>query len=179
MPMPNRAKLFPRGYSGGQAESVRTHTQRGGDSEVVKLWDAYTDPQNHSELWTFRRWAIRVAHQMFHENGLNWFITQDTNPMVHEYNYQFLIDTLRFIGTGRRQISIHAWPDLVSNHPVKGLNDVSTRHAIADTLKDLGNTTDVDALIQMWCSREGGFDDMVCTLNILFGDLPLKVTADE
>jgi len=174
MGMPNKTKVFPRGYSGGQQQNDPTHRNRGGDPRVTDLWRQYTSPNNQSSAWSFRRKAIMVAKQML-AGRPNWFIQQDTNELVREYNYQFLIDTLRFIGTGKRRISIHAWPDLLSNHPVAGLNDVSERHEIADVFEQLKLTTSIEAMLQLWCSHPHGFDDMVCTLNLLFGDLPLKV----
>lgn len=174
MAMPNRVKLFPRGYSGGQSSNDPTHTTRGGDPIVTQLWEQYTSPNNQSTAWSFRRQVIQAAKRLL-SGRPNWFVKQDTNKLVKAYNYQFLLDTLRFIGTGRRRISIHAWPDLLSNHPIEGLDDVQERHDIADVFTQLGLTTSIDALIQMWCRHPHGFDDMVCTLNLLFGELPMKV----
>lgn len=178
MVMPNRAKVFPRGYSGGQADSQPVHRTREGDPDVTRLWNQYTSPNNQSTAWSFRREVIAQAKRLL--NGTpNWFLCQDVNPLVKEYNYQFLIDTLRFIGKGQRRISIHSWPTLLSNHPVEGLDDVRERHEIADIFEQLGLTTSVTALIQMWCTHPHGFDDMICTLNLLFGDLPVRVDQDD
>lgn len=173
MAMPNAVKLFPRGYSGGQSPFKSRYTTRGGDLIINELWDRYTSPLNQSTMWSFRKRVIKAAKRLL-AGRPNWFITQDENPWVAEYNYQFVVDTLRFIGTGRRRMSVHTWRELVRHAPEDGLSVASERHDIADMFTKLDLTTSVDALIQMWCSRPKGFDDMVNTLYLLFGDLPVR-----
>jgi hypothetical protein len=177
MAMPNHVKMFPRGYSGGQSRAKPVHSNREGDPEITALWKQYCEPVNNSTSWQFRRLVLGCAKRLLGGRP-NWFLSQDPNPWVLAYNYQFVIDTLRFIGTGRRRISIHAWPDLLSNYPKNELPDVSNRHEIADTFTQLALTTSIDALLQLWCSHPKGFDDMICTLNLLFGDHPLKIESD-
>lgn len=176
MSMPNRVKIFPRGYSGGQSTRDASHAPREGDPEINRLWQQYTSPNNQSTTWAFRRQVIQAAKRLL-SGRPNWFLSQDYNPHIRDYNYQFVLDTLRFIGTGRRRISIHAWPDLVSNYPVDGLDSVSERRDIADAFERLALTTSIDALIQLWCQQRKGFDDMICTLNILFGGIPIRLNS--
>lgn len=174
MAMPNSVKVFPRGYSGGQSQTTDRHTTRMGDERINTLWEQYTSPENYSETWEFRRLVIQSAKRLL-SGRPNWFLSQDQNPMVMEYNYHFVLDTIRFIASGYRRISIHAWPDLLTNHPKAAIDGVRERHEIADVFEELALTTSADAIIQAWCSHPHGFDDMVCTLNLLFGDLPLRV----
>lgn len=174
MAMPNNVKVFPRGYSGGQSKAGPTHRTREGDPVVNQLYDQFTAPVNNAKMWSFQRRVVQTAVRLFSGRD-NWFMAQDRNPMVQQYNYQFLIDTLRFIGTGRRRIPIHAWPDLLSNYPVEGLDDVAERHDVASVFVDLGLSTSSDALIQMWCQRPNGISDLMYTLHLLFGDVPVKI----
>lgn len=169
----NAVKVFPRGYSGGQSRNQSNFTNRGGDAEMSELWAVYSAPNNQSTGWSFRKRVLKTAKRLLTDNS-NWFIAQDKNPNVVEYNYQFVVDTLRFIGTGRRQININAWGDLVSHAPTGGLKGVSERHEIADIFRTLQLTTSVDALIQLWCSHPKGFDDLINSINILFGDISVS-----
>jgi hypothetical protein len=177
MAMPNAVKLFPRGYSGGQAQSRARFTERGGDEEISALWERYTSPLNQSTQWSFRAKVIGAAKRLLSGNR-SWFLSQDQNPYVAEYNYQFVIDTLRFIATGRRRLSVHAWRDLVSHAPASGLASVEERHAIADAFETFKLNTSVDQLLQLWLAQPGGFDDLINTLNILFGDIHIRVDHD-
>lgn len=175
MPMPNRAKVFPRGYSGGQSDSQPVHQTREGDKAITQLWRQYTSPENHTTAWSFRQKVIQAAVRLLNTRP-NWFILQDHNPNISSDNYGFIIDTLRFIATGSRRISIYSWPDLLSNQPDYDEN-VEQRHAIADVFADYDLSRDICTLIQRWCAHQHGFDDMVWTLNLLFGDLDVKVTS--
>lgn len=173
MPMPNQVKVFPRGYSGGQSIKAPTHQPRDGDAEIEKLFAEYCGPAAHTKSWEFRRKVIAAAKRLMSGTN-NWFIQQDSNPMVDAYNYQFLVDTLRYIATGRRRISIHSWPDLMSHGTEVALVNVTARRDIIDTFADLALSMSIDALIQKWCSHPGGFDDFMYSLNILFGEAHLK-----
>lgn len=173
MVMPNAVKVFPRGYSGGQSSSTVRDETRLGDPEVTRLYEIYTGPANPSGTWAFRKQVVKAAMRLF-GGSTNWFLRQDPNPLVTEYNYQFLLDTLRFVATGRREISIYGWPDLISNYPAQSLPSIRQRHDIADAFRELALTTSTEALVQNWCLHKGGFDDLMYTLNILFGDVKIR-----
>lgn len=173
MVMPNPVKVFPRGYSGGQSSSIARDETRQGDPEVSRLYDVYTGPANPSNTWEFRKQVIKAAVRLF-GGSTNWFLRQDPNPMVTEYNYQFLLDTLRFIATGHRRIAIYGWPDLISNYSAGSLPAVRERRDIANAFRELALTTSTEDLLQLWCQRRGGFDDLMQTLNLLFGDVKVK-----
>lgn len=175
MVMPNRVKVFPRGYSGGQADSQPPHYTREGDPQINALYDQYTASNGHTGTWEFRKQVIAAAKRLWNGNT-NWFIRQDSNPMVVAYNYQFLLDTLRFVATGHRRVSIHAWPDLLSHNPEDGLTRISERQEIADLFTELALSTSVDAILQRWCSQPKGFDDLMVSLHLLFGEAHIKST---
>lgn len=173
MTMPNAVKVFPRGYSGGQAGSLGAHSLRDGDESVAALFREFTSHNNKSVTWEFRKRVIAEAKRLLSGN-VNWFIKQDSNALVQAYSYQFLLDTVRFIATGRRKMSIHLWPDLVGSHPEGGLASVSERRDVADTFGALALSTSADAMIQRWCTHPGGFDDLMYSINLLFGDVHLR-----
>lgn len=171
----SEGRVYPLGYyGGGQTPPQDTHETREGDPEVVALWERYTHVGNYSQLWDFRSQVIRVAKRLFTETP-NWFTMQDRNPWVREYNYLFIVDTLRFIATGQRRIDIYTWPDLITYYPdAQSPRDIGGRRQIADQIRELNIDTKADRLIQLWLSHRGGFDDMMNTLRILFGDLPVR-----
>lgn len=173
MSMPNHVKTFPREYDGGRAQRIDLFTEEKGDPEITALWAEYRKPGVNTTTWTFRKKVIACAKRLL-TNNRNVFTRTDGNPLVVEYNYKFLLDTIRYIGTGKRQISIHAWPDLLTHLPKKTTADVRDRHDIEVMMRDVGLSTSADTMIQMWCSHKGGFDDMVSSLNLMFGDIKLR-----
>jgi hypothetical protein len=170
--MPNAASRFPRGYSGGQSSSIEDNRTLDGNKAVTDLWEDYVAPSAMTATWSFRSRALHVAMNVFTVES-NWFINQDRNGYMTGYNFDFILDTLRFISTGRRQLSVHTWPDLVS-HQYGEETDVSERCTLTDFMGQNGIPNNTVELLQKWCSQPGGIDDMVCTLNILFGDLTVK-----
>jgi hypothetical protein len=169
--MPNVVKQFPREYSGGQSPTQYDTQVVEGVPEVVALWSEYTGQEIRSQTWVFRRKVLAVARKYMR----GFFLKQDRNEELQDYNYDFLIDTLRFIVEGRRHIGVFSWLQLVNHQPAKAM-DVSERSGIRDYLKqhDLLDMS-FDEMIQKWCSHPGGVDDMMVSLNVIFGDVTKTV----
>lgn len=172
----NAVKPFDanREYSGGQAKAQQRFTMRQGDPRVVDLFVEYTNFPRRTVHWEFRKRVIDLARILFNGN-YNWFIRQDNNAYITEHNYAFLQDTVRFIATGRRRLSIHTWPMLLTAEPASGLQLIEDRRVISELFKDLGLSTNNNNVLQKWLSQENGFDDLMYTLNMLFGSIPEKI----
>lgn len=164
------SKLYDGGYHGGDYSAKVIP----GDPKVTELWMEYVNPNIDTTTWVFKKRVLNEAMRLF-SSQRNWFEFQERNASLHGNNYDFVVDTLRFILTGRRHLSIHSWAELVS-HEHTQQKDVSRRHQLNDFIKkytrDLRNPP--VGMIQKWCSHKEGFDDMVCTLNLLFGDLSVR-----
>lgn len=95
-----------------------------------------------------------------------WVWIQVTaNRAVHGYALDFLLDTINFIHTGRREYSLSTWESLIEKDPAIIPLDVNSR---GDLFKDIviPNTED---LLTTWLSHENGVADMFHTAHILFG----------
>lgn len=172
--MPNILGRAGREYDGGQASTDTATYVITGHPEVVELWRDYTTPGCRENGWTFYRRAIRLAMTLFSTQE-NFFKAADRNPSIHGYNYEFIMDTVRFIVTGQRNISVHMWPDLV-NHSDEGMIDVDRRHTMLDFLKGYSSSMDqsTTGLIQRWIAQPDGINDLIHSLNILFGDITTR-----
>lgn len=177
MGMPtNAVKPFDvnREYTGGQYKANQRFTLREGDPRVHELFVEYTNFPSRTVYWEFRKRVIDLALQLFNGN-YNWFIRQDSNALITDQNYAFLLDTVRFIASGHRRFSIYTWPALLTYDPPTVPGAVDNRHEIVELFKTLQLNTDIVAMLQRWCSHKGGFDDLMYTLNMLFGTMPEKV----
>jgi hypothetical protein len=161
-------------YSGGQARAGRRYVTSVRDPRVQDLFTEYTNFPQRTAYWEFRSRVIQEAVRLLSGN-YNWFILQDNNAQVVDWNYKFLMDTIRFIATGRRQVSIHQWPMLLSDEPPAGLSLVGGRRDIADLFKTLALQTSTEAMIQKWCMQPKGFDDLMFTLHLLFGKATIRI----
>lgn len=164
-----------REYSGGQSKAVSRFTMRQGDPRVHDLFVEYTNFPRRTVYWEFRKRVINLALELFSGN-YNWFILQDNNALITDHNYSFLLDTVRFIATGRRRLSIHTWPALLTYEPAVGVVGTDTRRDIYLLFKELNLFNDNKyGIIQKWVSHKGGFDDLMYSMNMLFGSVPEKI----
>lgn len=135
-----------------------------GDETISELFRIYETGAQDTANLTFRLRVLDSAVRLFgdfHE----WMTLQRNNPNLLGYNLEFLRDTLRYILTGHRDMSPLIWLDLVAE---KSIHTTQAHHL---TLSELAPPKDLDTtkLIQLWCSRKGGFEDLLQSLFLLFG----------
>lgn len=168
IPMGQRERL----YSGGQSQAVKRIVTIEGDPRIDALMKEFINEPIKSVGWAFRDRFIKVMQDNLSTRSGNWFILQDSNQQVTDLKSQFLVDTVRFIFTGRRRLAITAWGDLLANDNGT-TTDAIKRSAVYDLCKELGFETSLDTeinrFIQHWLSQDKGFDDMVFTGYYLFG----------
>ena len=109
------------------------------------------------------------------ESLLEWFSLQEKNPNMTDMHRRFLNDTLNFITTGKRAMNLLQWPHLIEVRELKG-SDATPVLKTAEffrTTESLQMRPDdrLTAIIPRWVSNAGGFEDLLGTLHILFGDI--------
>lgn len=168
-PFSNRAD--GKGYSGGQNQTVRRLALVEGDKRVDVLFLEYVNATAGSIHWEFRSRFIRLTQDLL-KGDVNWFLKQDGNPIITDMRMAFLLDTVRFIHTGKRRVSIYSWNSMLEMDNGATV-DVLKRQDMREHFKDLDATTHEsmtnDTFIQKWLTHKGGFDDMAFTINYLFG----------
>ncbi len=174
----NSVKPFPEGrdYSGGQIKPTKRFEMRKGDPRMHALFVEFTNFPKRAVTWEFQRKIIDLAQELF-EGEYSWFIRQDSNALVKDQNYAFILDTVRYVATGRRKFSIHTWPALVSYEVPLIAESVSGRREIFFLMDQLKVPSQTNALIQRWLSWPDGFNDMVYTMHLLFGSVPEQVKS--
>jgi hypothetical protein len=86
--------------------------------------------------------------------------------------FDFIIDTIRFIKTGRRRMNLPLWARVLKFEP--NLQVTEVQHAtrlklIEQELAGLPNSP-----IPLWCSHEGGLDDLILASAIMFGGIQTR-----
>lgn len=137
-----------------------------GDPDVNKLFDDLMQHREPVHSWEFRRRALLVAMNMFNE-FYRWAMEQQNNADISGYNYDFLLDTLGYINTGKRgALTTVNWLSLVDEE-----KQVSrSTHAFRAVPLPLGNfSNNAEEVVARWCSHPNGIEDMVVSLYVLFG----------
>lgn len=172
----NAVKPFPDGrdYSGGQIKPTKRFEMRQGDPRVHALFVEFTNFPKRAVTWDFQKRVIDIAQELF-EGEYSWFVRQDSNALLKDQNYAFVLDTVRYIATGRRKFSIHTWPALVTYDVPVISESVAGRRDIYFLMESLHVPTKTNDFIQRWLSWPDGFNDMVYTLHLLFGSVPEQI----
>lgn len=160
--------FYPRGFSTQPSGPNPEAATSSGDPQIDTLYKLYIARSVNTDSWEFRRRVITAASPLFGDL-LHWFAFQASmNNKVYALNYKFLEDTLRFIQTGKREMSVMTWLDLLLEWPEEKANIATIQR-----LKGM-NLTDVQPWlgeqgISRWLSHPSGFDDFITTVHIVFG----------
>jgi hypothetical protein len=156
--------IYPRLYRTerpGKDEEIFSQ----GDQSIAELYRICENGMQDTRPLDFRFRVLDRALVLFGEDFRAWMLLQRNDPNLIGYNIEFLRDTLTYITHGRRDMSPLTWIELVSE---VSENDIAQHHLTTPELAvPKGQST--SEILQLWCSRKGGFDDLMQSLNLLFG----------
>lgn len=162
--MPGVNRRSPRGfsYSGGEGSPSPLAVA---DPMVVHFADLTYGKTYSMTDWNFQKAVLRQAAHLF-GNLEEWINTQiQSNPYVYNHAVEFLVDTVRFITTGRRLVNIRTMRELLMiNPPPMAPTRVSQEYEQLGIKKG-----QLKNYLTQWVSHPDGFMDLYLTLNILFG----------
>lgn len=196
--MQDNLKLYVRGFFGSRSlssETVQTHKQRPllsifdlnpealqhvvCNESVVEIYNQLIRRHVISTDFDFRERAIKIALTAFGvKNFATWAKTcAMSSPTFTQTHADFIIDTVRYITTGKRDIPITTWERLIgpgTNDPTNKIifdgNILSNLPVGFSILRNQRTEHDLPNIISKWLSHPGGFTDMVITLYTLFGE---------
>lgn len=148
------------------------------NNSVVEIYNALVRRQVISTDFDFRERVIKVALTAFGTtNFQQWAELQKESPTFTQLHADFIVDTVRFITTGKRYIPVQTWESMIgpgSNDPTDKIEFDATVMGGLPTGYSVRNqqpsTVNLNNVIALWLSRTGGFTDLVYTLYTLFGE---------
>lgn len=198
--MPN-FRLYPRGFMGGDIrpqiertpkpfgeplaqQQYRVNDYKSGvngiaaNPHVEAIYAQYIKQSISTSSFEFRKQILQVALASFGTTQFDvWFAAQYTGPAAGDLHNRFLLDTLKFITEGRREMSLETWAALIT------ITDEGDRIGKMPAKAELffcpnpngsvgrrQNTTLIE-VIQSWCMRPNGLEDLLGTMHILFGNV--------
>jgi len=155
--------VYPRLYRIGLPGPDDTINSRG-DETVSELFRVYEQGAVDVTGMDFKLRILDCGLRLFGDIR-EWMLLQRNNPNLLGYNLEFLRDTLKYIATGERDLSPLIWLDLVTE---RSLHSTQAHHL---TLPELSIPKEIETpqMLQLWCSRKNGFQDLVQSLFLLFG----------
>lgn len=176
--MPSVLNIYPTGvatatnpaafsYAPHEKGRVSVVNVKEGDAKINEFMMRY---QSNRQDIKFKMDVCRHAYKLY-SNLLDWAMYQiNKNSFVHGHTQSFIVDTLHFIMSGERDMRLITWMDLIEKDPVYTPNNEIEKSA-RDTLRSFRELkrTGVQSYIGMWCSKPGGFEDMLYSTWLLFG----------
>lgn len=146
---------------------------------ITKLYKATIDGVVGVDKLVFARSVMIEAIRNFETLDLSdWIELNKKCKYFTRHHQNFVLDTLRFIKTGRRDTSLRTWDIVIRKNLVDEQTSVYTNPTFDKQVNQFFNSTGNDdkavtnalnRIIPEWLSRRGGLEDLLLTLNILFG----------
>ena len=146
---------------------------------IEGLYSDYVRNNINTEIFEFRKKVLEAAMGAFGTDSfLVWYLSQFSSPAASDLHNRFLSDTIKYISCGARDMSLETWQSLliitdegnnIGSIPEK-TKEFFGVYNNGDLSRADSNTSLVD-VIQKWCSKENGLEDLLGTLHILFGNV--------
>lgn len=174
----HRVHIYPRGYASGarnddvestvEATGKPVTVEVEGDDIIMGLFNEYMAKSYIRHSADFQIQLVKRFLQLVGPIH-SWTERQvSRNRHLYDQNYEFLLDTLKFIHTGRRSISnLMSWYQLMSEYPEPVIGITQDRWNTMIAKVSLKPTED---LMAKWLSHPTGLDDLMMTAFIMFGD---------
>lgn len=137
------------------------------DQELIELLSIYKLNPAVANNWAFKSQGIDVAKRLF--GAMDAFLlNNEQNSKLSPSVRNLLKDTIQFINIGQRDVSIDAWSSIMSMEHQNGT--LNKRHAVPKDAKLLSSLkVPTKDAIWHWVKHRGGFEDMLCTIRLVFG----------
>ena len=155
------------GQSFPKTGAIVFHGIREENPDVIALWDRYKTIVSAQPPIKLMMDAITVAKRVFGNDFLQWMTVQITaNPDVTDYRVDILRDTVRFVNGYKREYGLNTWNTLLG---ISGNDSQQSTETKVDKFSDIVIPKTTVELVSRWLEQPNGADDMIHTLNILFG----------
>ena len=151
------------GFSDGL--NMRDLQEAHADVDVVRLNELVQKKLVNIDSWRFRAEVIATAARVFQNFDLWLTLNASSNEYIYDLNWKLVEDTVQFIRTGERNVSLLTMKELILEHPDARRGVATPRRLAALNLKP----NEFEHAVAMWCSRKDGFIDMLKTMNLFFG----------
>lgn len=147
-------------------------------SEDVKdLFNAWTSDFDKMKSMEFREKILKAAFKCFGtSNFFEWLALQSKQPTITDLHRAFILETLDYLLLqSPRKISVTSWARMIE---AAQRADTVTIDVTKYFKKDYGSSDSdnvripvrISEVIQLWTSKPDGFDDLLYSLYIIFGD---------
>lgn len=154
----------------------RSNTSVISNTMVEDLWKKLCNGNGFISNFKFREAIIKSGLNAFGTNSfLEWIELQNNNPYLSNIHRRFINDTFNFLKNGTRSLNIQMWLQLIAGDAQDNSKVKINYQDFFGTNKPLHQREnhDINQLLIQWVSQPNGFEDLLGTLHVLFGDSDL------
>lgn len=129
----------------------------------------------NQDSWIAKRTALELALVLFGSQFGTWCRKSTQLGSYYRRSDEFLEDTINFIHTGKREMSVDNWKPLLETS--EALHKAGQLYRVKRERFSYPVAYPMSECLSRWCAHHNGLQDMVCTLDILFGEM--TVNADK
>lgn len=143
------------------------------NEQIEVLFSQLTKQDIKTTTFEFHEKILSVALTAFGTmDFMEWLEIQKQSNAASYYHARFLIDTMRFISTGKREMILETWEVVLnSSTPTQEWGDVleAARELRKEVSNNQGSILNLRDVVIRWCSQHNGIIDLIKTLHVLFG----------
>lgn len=158
-------QYFPSGYRCPLKDGIKNEIIS--DPDVALLWKEYKLGLADPLSFDTQQRLIRCANRLF-GNFSEFLTANDQNTRISEQGYEFLKDTIEFITTGKRTVSISSRTGIMATEVRMHRTENPKASARKVKLKDLLDSIHDRDVLWCWLKHRNGIMDLLSTVNILF-----------
>ena len=154
------------------------------NDRVSDLYDRLITQTSDMTSFTFKDEIVTTALTAFGTQNFNtWVMLQNSSPFVTREHARFIMETLAFIAGTPRQISLSVWQRILKKRQENQQPRLETPIDPSAFFRDINpdftfsglqqSRSDLGAIVAEWTSRPRGFEDMLWSLNVIFGKVEM------
>lgn len=151
------------------------------NKDVNILFDKFINNKNIMNDFDFKEHVLILVYKLFEKKSIyNWMYDQQyaVGKTVSNLHIEFLEDTINYLNGETRKINIYQWArmlnvtkDAINYKPAQ--NDFFKTTITRIMYGNLINN------IKQWLAIEGGYEDLLTTLYVIFGDRSFITTISD
>lgn len=148
---------------------------------IVKIYRTLIEGILTKDKLTIVKAILVEAIRCFGSNDFaEWLELQKKSRYFSKHQQNFILDTLRFIKTGKRETSFRTWEFILKKEQTNDTTHVSQNKNFDKEVEDFFSSIssdgkpiniDLNRILAQWLTHRNGHEDLILTLNILFGKM--------
>lgn len=144
--------------------------------EINDIYEDWRGDATLMKSMEFRERIIKAAKDAFNSYSIyQWFLMQGNTETLTELHQKFIYDTLAFVQGQKRAIEAVQWIRLLeASEKTQGVKINVDRYFDNVNFKQEAkfSSSALSTFLVLWTSRPNGFEDLMITLFVIFGDRP-------